>query len=85
MADTGDLTLSCAPRKRKADEIDAAEEQPHSKVIEVVPNADVTFKVGTGEDAIDVKVLGTAMGLASPVLSRMLFGQFAEAETKVVK
>ncbi|KIW65894.1 hypothetical protein PV04_08109 [Phialophora macrospora] len=84
MADTGDPTLSSMLRNRKADEIEAAEEQPHPKVIEVVPNADVTFKVGTGEDALEVKVLGIAMGLASPVLSRMLFGPFVEAETKVV-
>jgi hypothetical protein len=85
MADTGDLTPSRVPRKRKADEIDAAEEQLHPKVIEVVPDADFTFKVGTGKDALEVKVSGMAMGWASPVLSRMLFGQFAEAQTKVVK
>ncbi|OCT46967.1 hypothetical protein CLCR_02492 [Cladophialophora carrionii] len=71
-------------RKRKAKEIDTPEDQPHPKVIEVVPNADATFKVGTGKDALEVKVSGMVMGLASPVLSRMLFGQFVEAETKTV-
>ncbi|EXJ57284.1 hypothetical protein A1O7_07631 [Cladophialophora yegresii CBS 114405] len=72
------------PEKRKADEIDMPEAQPQNKIIEVVPNADVTFKVGTGKDAVEVKVSGMVMGLASPVLSRMLFGQFVEAQTKTV-
>ncbi|EXJ57286.1 hypothetical protein A1O7_07633 [Cladophialophora yegresii CBS 114405] len=75
-----------AGRKRKADEIDREDKKQgeRRRVVEVVPNADVTFKVGTGEEARDIKVSGVVVSLASEVFSRMLSSSFIEGRTRVI-
>lgn len=88
MADQGDSTLIASPsasEKRKADELEELEEQTPTKTLEVVPDADVTFNVGTGKDALQIKVSGTAMGWASPMFKTMLSSQFIEAQTKIIE
>ncbi|KAJ9610210.1 hypothetical protein H2200_004987 [Cladophialophora chaetospira] len=88
MADQGDspvVASSSAPGKRKADEIEAPAMQAPTKMLEIVPDADVTFNVGTGKDALQIKVSGAALGWASPVFKTLLSSQFIEAQTKTIE
>ena len=74
MVHSNESTLVASPStdKRKADKMDSPEEQALVKVIEVVPNADTTFIIGSGKDALHMKVSEMVVGLASPVFSTML-------------
>jgi len=66
--------------KRKAFELDtteeydtqASEQRRDAKQVAIIPNGDVILKAGRGTDAVDFKVSGTVISLASPVFSAML-------------
>ncbi|OCT46969.1 hypothetical protein CLCR_02476 [Cladophialophora carrionii] len=75
-----------AGKKRKADEMDgeAKEQGERPRVVEVIPNGDVTFKVGTGEEACEITASGVVVSLASEVFSSMLSSNFMEGRTKVI-
>ncbi len=77
--------------KRKADEMESTDgdinlAQPprNAKVIELLPEADVTLQVGEGEDALDIKVSGVVLRLASKVFKAMLRPEWAEASSKII-
>ena len=74
---------SSAGMKRKADEMDSADSETtatkthrNAKVIEILPGADVILQVGDGKDALDIKVSGVVLSLASKVFKVMLNSQF---------
>ena len=56
-----------------------------TKVIEVVPAGDVLLKVGKDEDAVDIKVSGVVLSLASEVFAKMLSSDFVEGQSRVVR
>ncbi len=53
-------------------------------MIEIVPDGDALFKVGTGKGALDIRVSGLVVSLASEVFSRMLSSRFIEGLTKTI-
>ncbi|EXJ75482.1 uncharacterized protein A1O5_02178 [Cladophialophora psammophila CBS 110553] len=55
------------------------------KLIEVVPDGDVLLKVGQEAEALDIRVSGLVISLASDMFSRMLSSSFTEASTKVIE
>ncbi|KAJ9610209.1 hypothetical protein H2200_004986 [Cladophialophora chaetospira] len=88
MAEANDTTLIGSPAsKRKADEMDAPEEKPEVKLVEVIPDADLLLKVGGGSKvskALDIKVSSMVMSLVSPVFKVILSSAFQEAATKTI-
>lgn len=92
MADDPAATDSSPPprgTKRNADAMgEDSPTQPaqrNTKLVEIVPEADVTLKVGTGDGALDIKVSGLILGLASKVFKTMLNSQFIEGTTRVIE
>ncbi len=78
-----------ASKKRKTGDMtaatdDAAASQRFAKIVEIVPEADVTIRVGTGEEAIDIKASSVVLSLASRVFKAMLNGHFIEGTTKIM-
>lgn len=55
------------------------------KVIELLPEADTTIRVGEGDNALDIRVSSVVLGLASKVFKIMLSSQFIEARTKTIE
>ncbi|OAL32393.1 hypothetical protein AYO22_00415 [Fonsecaea multimorphosa] len=55
------------------------------KLVEVVPDGDVLLKVGEGADALEIRVSGMVISLASDVFSRMLSSSFTEARCKEIE
>jgi len=73
-------------QKRKADAMELSENAAtrRARVIELLPNADVTLKVGQRSKALDIKVSSTVLCLASKVFNTMLNSPFVEASSKVI-
>ncbi|KAJ9610200.1 hypothetical protein H2200_004977 [Cladophialophora chaetospira] len=63
---------------------DTAAAKRNAKVVEIVPEADVTLRVGIGDDAMEIKASGLVLGLASKVFKTMLNSQFVEGTTKSI-
>ncbi|KIY03692.1 uncharacterized protein Z520_00383 [Fonsecaea multimorphosa CBS 102226] len=86
-SDYSNFRRRCARVKRKADAMESdgnVQEQRIAELVEVVPDGDVLFQVGRGKGALDIKVSGTVVSLASEVFSRMLSSSFIEGRTKVI-
>ncbi|OAP63143.1 hypothetical protein AYL99_02370 [Fonsecaea erecta] len=63
-----------AGTKGKADEMESdGHEQEHrsAKLVEIIPNGDILFQVGCGNDALGIKVSGLVVSLASEVFARI--------------
>ncbi|EXJ57280.1 hypothetical protein A1O7_07627 [Cladophialophora yegresii CBS 114405] len=76
-------------KKRKADSMDVAASeakrvQRNGRTVEIIPEADVTLRVGTGENALDIRASGLVLGLASKTFKAMLSSGFIEGTTKVI-
>ncbi|OAL29746.1 hypothetical protein AYO20_09038 [Fonsecaea nubica] len=74
-------------RKRNASAMDPdenAQEKRNVKLVEIMPSGGVVFRVGTGDDVLDIRVSGTVVSVASEEFSRMLLFSRNEGNTKVI-
>ncbi|OCT46963.1 hypothetical protein CLCR_02649 [Cladophialophora carrionii] len=76
-------------KKRKADCTDVAASeakrvQRNSQTVEIIPEAEVTLRVGTGENALDIRASGLVLGVASKLFEAMLNSGCSEGMTKVI-
>ena len=75
-------TIQTIGKKRKANEMDHSDSEGGGSEsieadvasttlerVEVVPGADVTLKVGQGDDILEIMVSGATLGLASKVFA----------------
>ncbi|KIW23630.1 uncharacterized protein PV07_11816 [Cladophialophora immunda] len=76
--------MSDALERSQSPQAAAESSERGRKLVEVVPDGDVLLKVGRGADAVDIRVSGTVISLASDVFSRMLSSSYLEARTKEV-
>jgi hypothetical protein len=58
--------------------------QRYARAVNIVPEADVTLRVGTGTDSLNIRASGLILGLVSKVFRAMLNSQFIEGMTKVI-
>ena len=75
--------------KRKADQLDALEEQPAIKLVEVGTDGDLALRVGSNytgqtDGPLDIKIARYAMKSGSPVFAKMLSSKFMENEAAII-